>query len=208
MVENLSRRGGADRIQFRRARFDESIEGRLLSDLAVERSQDPIETAVDLLRQGDVSIISHNMQEDDVRTLMVPSWNMTSSDGALVPWMEGVPHPRAYGTFPRKIRQYVVEEGVVDLPTAIRSMTGLPAQVFRISDRGVLRVGAYADVAVFDLSALNDPASFTQPHQLAEGMVAVFVNGEAALSSGAVTGTLAGRIIHKNGLGVAPQPGR
>jgi N-acyl-D-amino-acid deacylase len=87
-------------------------------------------------------------------------------------------------------------------------MTGLPAQVFRIADRGVLRVGAYADVAVFDLAALNDPASFTQPHQLAEGMVAVFVNGEAALSSGAVTGTLAGRVVHKNGLDVAPPSGR
>jgi N-acyl-D-amino-acid deacylase len=208
MVENLSRRGGADRIQFRRVLFDESIEGRLLSDLAAERSEDPIDTAVDLLRQGSVSIISHNMHDDDVKTLMVPSWNMTSSDGALVPWMEGVPHPRSYGTFPRKIHKYVVEEGVVNLPTAIRSMTGLPAQVFRIADRGVLRVGAYADVAVFDLAALNDPASFTQPHQLAEGMVAVFVNGEAALSSGAVTGTLAGRVVHKNGLDVAPASGR
>jgi N-acyl-D-amino-acid deacylase len=208
MVENLSRRGGADRIQFRRVIFDESIEGRLLSDLAAERSEDPIDTAVQLLRQGNVSIISHNMHDDDVRALMVPSWNMTSSDGALGPWMEGVPHPRAYGTFPRKIRQYVVEEGVVNLTTAIRSMTGLPAQVFRIADRGVLRVGAYADVAVFDLAAVNDPATFTQPHQLAEGMVAVFVNGEAALSSGAVTGTLAGRVIHKNGLGEAPPPGR
>ena len=206
MVENLARRGGADRIQFRRARFDESIEGRLLSDLAVERSQDPIDTAIDLLRQGSVSIISHNMSEDDVRTLMAPSWNMTSSDGGLVPWMEGVPHPRSYGTFPRKIRQFVLEEGVVDLPSAIRSMTGLPAQVLRISDRGVLRVGAYADVAVFDLAALNDPASFTQPHQLAEGMIEVFVNGEAALSAGAVTGILAGRVLQKNGRGQGSGP--
>ena len=197
MVENLDRRGGADRIRFRRVRFDESIEGRLLSDIASEPGRDPIDTAIDLLRRGGVSIISHNMHEDDVRTLMMPSWNMTSSDGGLVPWMEGVPHPRSYGTFPRKIRQFVLEEGIVDLAAAIRSMTGLPAQVLRISDRGVLRPGAYADVAIFDLVLLNDPATFTEPHQLAEGMIGVFVNGEAALSSGDFTGTLAGRVIRK-----------
>jgi len=204
MVDNLARRGGADRIQFGRFRQDESIEGRLLSDLARERGEDPLDTAIDLIRQGGpaqgeggIGIISFNMHEDDIATLMTPSWNMTSSDGALVPWMEGVPHPRAYGTFPRKFRQYVLEEGLVDLASAIRSMTGLPAQVFRISDRGVLRPGAYADVVVFDLALLNDPATFTQPHQLAEGMVEVFVNGEAAVSSGETTGTLAGRVLRK-----------
>ena len=195
MVESLDRSGGADRIQFRRVRFDESIEGRLLSDLASERGEDPIDTAIDLLRRGGVSIISYNMHQDDVRTLMTPSWNMTASDGGLVPWMEGVPHPRSYGTFPRKIRQFVLEEGIVDLAAAIRSMTGLPAQVLRISDRGVLRPGAYADVVAFDLTLLNDPATFTRPHQLAEGMIEVFVNGEAAVSSGDFTGTLAGRVI-------------
>ena len=197
MVENLARRGGADRIQFRRVRFDESIEGRLLSDLASERDSHPIDTAIDLLRRGGVGIISYNMHDDDVRTLMTPSWNMTASDGGLVPWGEGVPHPRSYGTIPRKIRQFVLEEGIVDLASAIRSMTGLPAQALRIPDRGVLRTGAYADVVVFDLARLNDPATFTEPHQLAEGMREVFVNGEAALSSGEFTGTLAGRVLRK-----------
>ena len=208
MVESLARRGGADRIQFRRVRFDESIEGQLLSDLARERSEDPIDTAIDLLRQGVVSIISHNMHEDDVRTLMAPSWNMTASDGDLVPWMEGVPHPRSYGTFPRKIRQFVLEEGIVDLASAIRSMTGLPAQVLRITDRGVLRPGAYADVVVFDLALLNDPTTFTEPHQLAEGMIEIFVNGEAAMSSGEITGTLAGRVIQKSTTALSSGPSR
>jgi N-acyl-D-aspartate/D-glutamate deacylase len=109
MVDNLARRGGADRIQFGRFRQDESIEGRLLSDLARERGEDPLDTAIDLIRQGGpaqgeggIGIISFNMHEDDIATLMTPSWNMTSSDGALVPWMEGVPHPRAYGTFRKR----------------------------------------------------------------------------------------------------------
>ncbi len=90
-----------------------------------------------------------------------------------------------------------MEEGIVELASAIRSMTGLPAQVLRISDRGILRPGAYADVAVFDLARLNDPATFTEPHQLAEGMIEVFVNGQAAVSSGEITGTLAGRVLRK-----------
>jgi N-acyl-D-aspartate/D-glutamate deacylase len=138
------------------------------------------------------------MHEDDLQTLMTPPWNMTASDGGLVPWMEGVPHPRSYGTFPRKIRHYVLEEGIVDLASAIRSMTGLPAQVFRISDRGVLRPGAYADIAVFDLGLLDSPATFTQPHQLAEGMIEVFVGGEAAVSGGEFTGILPGTVLRRN----------
>ena len=197
MVGNLARRDGANRIQFRRVVFDESLEGRLLSDLAEERDQDPIDTSIDLLRRGSVSIVSYNMHEDDVRTLMVQPWNMTSSDGGLVPWMEGVPHPRSYGAFPRKIRRYVAEEGLVDLAAAVRSMTSLPAQVFRILDRGMIRPGAYADLVVFDLARVNDPATFTEPHQLAEGMVEVFVNGEAALSQGEVTGLMPGRVMKR-----------
>ena len=197
MVDNLARRGGADRIQFRRVATDESLEGRLLSDVARARGQDPVDAAADLLRRGNVSIVSFNMHEDDVRTLMVPPWNMTSSDGGLVPWMEGVPHPRSYGAFPRKIRRYVIEEGLLDLAAAVRSMTSLPAQVFRIPDRGTIRPGAFADLVVFDLERLNDPATFAEPHQLAEGMVEVFVNGEAALSRGQITGATPGRVLAK-----------
>ena len=86
MVEGLARRGGADRIQFRRYRPDPSIEGRLLSDIAAERGKDPIDTAVDLIKRGSVSIVSFNMNDDDVETPMVQPWTMTSSDGDLVPW--------------------------------------------------------------------------------------------------------------------------
>jgi N-acyl-D-aspartate/D-glutamate deacylase len=197
MVENLARRGGADRIQFRRFRPDPSIEGRLLSEVAEERGADPIDQAVELLKAGGASIVSFNMHDRDIATFMVQPWTMTSSDGSLVPWMEGVPHPRSYGTFPRKIRHYVLEKGVVDLPFAIRSMTSLPAQVYRIPDRGLLREGMAADVVVFDLEAIRDRATFTAPHQLSEGMVHVFVNGEAAILDGEFTGVLAGRVLRK-----------
>lgn len=197
MVEGLARRGGADRIQFRRYVPDPSIEGRLLSDLASERGQDPLETAADLIRAGSVSIVSFNMHEDDIETLMVQDWTMTSSDGGLVPLGEGVPHPRSYGAFARKLRVYVNEEGTVTLPQAIRSMTSLPATVFSMPDRGVLRSGAAADVVVFDLDAVYDRAVFTDPHHYSEGMVHVFVGGVAAIRDGAFTGERPGRVLRR-----------
>lgn len=197
MIDNLARRGGASRIQFRRYRPDPSIEGKLLSDLARERGKDPLAVAVELIRGGSASIVSYNMDDDDVETLMVQPWTMTSSDGDLVPWREGVPHPRSYGAFPRKIRVYARERGVVGLEGAVRSMTSLPALVYRLPDRGILRAGAAADLVVFDLDRVRDTAEYTEPHQLAEGMVWVFVNGEAAVRDGAFTDARSGRVLQK-----------
>jgi N-acyl-D-aspartate/D-glutamate deacylase len=197
MIDNLARRGGAARVQFRRYRPDPSIEGRLLSDLAEERGADPLDLAVELIRGGSVSIVSHNMDEGDVEILMAQPWTLTSSDGDLVPLGLGVPHPRSYGAFPRKIRLYVREKGVVGLEAAIRSMTSLPALVFDMPDRGVLRAGAAADVVVFDLDRVRDTAEYTDPHRLAEGMVWVFVNGQAAIRDGALTDVRSGRVLRK-----------
>lgn len=197
MVDNLARRGGADRIQFRRYRQDPSIEGRLLSEVAEERGMDPIDLSIEFFKVASPSIVSFNMHEKDIATFMKQPWTMTSSDGDLVPWMEGVPHPRAYGAFSRKLRHYALDEGVIDLPFAIRSMTSLPAQVYRIPDRGTLQVGKAADVVVFDLETLRDNATFTEPHQLSEGMVHVFVNGKAAIKNREFTGVLAGRVLRK-----------
>ena len=197
MLRNLARRGGADRIQFRRFEPDPSIEGRLLSEVAAEAGVDPIAYSIELFKQGSPGIVSFNMTETDIRHLMVQPWNMTSSDGALPEWQVGVPHPRAYGAFPRKIRMYVVEQGVVGLGDAIRSMTSLPAQVFDLRDRGLLDEGRVADIVVFDLDRLTDRATFTEPHQLSEGMVHVMVNGRFALRDGAFTGELPGEVLRK-----------
>ena len=197
MASNLVRRGGADRLQFRRVSFDESLEGKLLSDVARQLGEAPLETALDLILRGDAGVVSFNMSENDVRELMVQPWTMMGSDGDLVPWMRGVPHPRSYGAFPHKIRVYARDGDVMSLAGAIRSMTGLTAQVFRIPDRGFLRRGAVADVLVFDLATVNDPATYADPHQLAEGMRWVFVNGTAAVADGEFTGMLAGRVLGK-----------
>jgi len=133
-----------------------------------------------------------------VRAFMREPWVMTASDGDLVPFGEGVPHPRSYSTFPRKLQRYAIESPVVTIDSAVRSMTSLPARVFRMRDRGELRVGAVADVVIFDPARLRDKATYSQPHQLAEGMVHVFVNGRAAVQDGKVTDLRAGRVLRRN----------
>jgi N-acyl-D-aspartate/D-glutamate deacylase/outer membrane protein assembly factor BamB len=196
MVENLARRGGAGRIQFVSG---EGIEGRTLQDLADEQGIDPIDVAIELLGSGGGgSIISHNMDAADVHTLMVQPWTMTASDGGLPRFGAGKPHPRSYGTFPRKIRQYVLEEEVLPLAAAIRSMTSLPATAFRIADRGTLRAGAFADVVVFDLARVRDLATYEDPHQYAEGVVHLLVNGQLAVRDGQPTGVRAGRALRRS----------
>jgi N-acyl-D-amino-acid deacylase len=195
IAENLDRRGGADRIQFRHYAVDPSVEGRTLAQVAAERGETPIETTIHMLAEGGARIVSFNMHDDDVVRLMQQPWTMTASDGEMVPLGEGVPHPRAYGSFPRKIARYAVERGVIDVGTAIRSMTHLPALVYDVPGRGLVRPGMIADLVVFDLGELRDLATFTDPHQYAEGMVHVLVGGRFAIRDGTFTGERAGAVL-------------
>jgi N-acyl-D-amino-acid deacylase len=195
MWENLDRRGGAERIQFRSHRPDPSIEGRTLAQVAEERGVDAVEAALQLLREGGPGIVSFNMDDRDLAEFMRQPWVMASSDGEFPVWGEGVPHPRAYGAFARRLRTYVLDEGVLELEEAVRGMTSLPAAVHRMEGRGLIRVGAVADLAVFDLERVRDRATFTEPHQYAEGMVHVLVGGEVAMRDGQATGVRAGRVL-------------
>lgn len=196
MKENLARRGGADRIQFRYYSPDSTIEGKTLQEVAEARDSSPLDMAITLIQDGRPGIVSFNMKDEDVHRFMRQPWTMTSSDGGLVKLGQGVPHPRNYGTFPRKIREYVLEKEVIDLSSAIRSMTTLPAQVFGITDRGQIREGAKADIVIFDLDQLRDNATFRQPHQFSEGMVYVLVNGQYALKEGQISDRRWGRVLN------------
>ncbi|UCC48891.1 MAG: D-aminoacylase [Gemmatimonadota bacterium] len=197
ILENLDRRGGAARLSFRRHEPDPSIEGRTLEEVAEERGLEPVDLAIDLLKAGGARLVSFNMKPAEVELFMRQPWTMTCSDGDLERMGVGKPHPRSYGTFPRKIRVYVLQRGVIDLATAVHSMTGLSATVFRLDDRGYLRPGASADIVVFDLERLRDTATYDDPHQLAEGMVHVLVNGAFAIESGQLTGDLNGRVLSR-----------
>lgn len=195
MVKNLERRGGAATLQISRYPPDRSLEGRLLSELAEEQGVEPVDVALELLDSGGAGLVSFNMSEEDIAVIMQKDYTMTCSDGGLVPTGEGKPHPRYYGSFTRKIGRYVRERGVIGLAHAVRSMTSLPATVFGFADRGALREGAAADVVVFDFARIRDRATYRDPHQLAEGVEHVLVNGVFAVRDGRLTGSLSGEVL-------------
>ena len=197
MVVNLERRGGADRLQFSSYDPDHSVEGKTLADVARDRHTEPVQLALSMLKKGDAGLVSFNMDERDIATFMRQPWTMTCTDGGLVSMDDGVPHPRFYGAFSRKIRKYVVEDHTIDLPAAIRSMTALAANVFHLDDRGWVRAGMKADLLVFDPRHVRDVATYSKPHQLSEGMVYVLVNGGIAVDSGKFAAGGYGRVLSR-----------
>ena len=109
------------------------------------------------------------------------------------------PHPRSYGTFPRKIGRYALDDKIVSTEQALRSATGLPADILGLTDRGYLRPGTFADVVVFDPATYRDAATFEKPHQYSAGVRHLFVNGEPAISDGKPTTTIAGKALRHPG---------
>jgi len=195
--ENIRRRGGAASLQIASYAPDRSLQGKTLEQIASARGVAAAEAAIELMVRGSASIVSFNMSEADIRHIMTRPYTMTSSDGGLVPPGAGQPHPRNYGAFARRLNVYVRERGVTSLEWAIRSMTSLPALAFGMKDRGVVREGAAADLAVFDPEAVRDRATYTEPHQLAEGMWWVLVNGVPVVEEGKFTTALPGQVLRK-----------
>lgn len=197
VTENIRRRGGPASIVIASGRGAEGEAGRSLEQIAAARGLSPARAAVDILLGGGASIVSFNMSEDNIRAFMRRPWTMTSSDGDLSLPGPSRPHPRGHGAFARKLAVYVRERGVVSLEEAVRTGTSLSARVFGMADRGELRVGALADVVVFDPSAVKDVATYEDPHQHAVGMRYVLVNGTLAVDNGAPTGALAGVVLRR-----------
>jgi N-acyl-D-amino-acid deacylase len=195
MAANLERRGGAKTLVIARYQPDASLEGKSLDEIARARRMAPVEAAMDLIMKGGASVVSFNMAEPDIELIMRQPFTMTCTDGDLVAAGQGKPHPRGNGAFARKLRVYVRERAVVDLPFAIRSMTSLPASVYGMKDRGVLRPGAWADVLVFDPAKVRDVATYEDPHQMSEGIQYAMVNGVVVKDAGSFTGKLPGKVV-------------
>jgi dihydroorotase/N-acyl-D-amino-acid deacylase len=200
----LTDRGGGDlsRVQFSRVPWDRTLEGKTLRDWAERRGLAPTpehgaELVIEAMQRGGGNAIYHVLDEGDVRRIMVHPQTMIASDGRLSRPGDGHPHPRAYGTFPRVLGEYVRERKLLPLHVAIHKMTGMPAKRLGLADRGVLREGAFADVVVFDPATVKDRATFTEPHQYPAGIETVVVNGEVAVAQGAPTGARAGRVLQR-----------
>jgi N-acyl-D-amino-acid deacylase len=192
---NFERRGGPDKLVISFYTPNHALEGKTLAEIAKAMNRPPEEAVLDLLVKGDASLVSFNMSDEDIDRIMRQPFTMTCTDGDLVAFGNGKPHPRGNGAFARKLHVYVEERKVIDLPFAVRSMTSLPASVFGMKDRGVLRTGAWADILIFDPLRVRDTATYQEPHQLAEGMQYVLVNGIVAEDAGAWTEKLGGKIV-------------
>ncbi len=189
METNLKRRGGANSLLLTSARNRDFV-GKRLDAIATAMSKTPVETALEVIKQGGASVASFNMQESDIENFMKQDWVMTGSDGSGG-------HPRKFGTYPRKLREYVFKRRVITLPRMIQASSAQVADTFRLPDRGRLAVHQFADVIVFDEKTVNERATYEQPEVLSVGMKYVIVNGKLAVEDGKYTGALAGQPLRK-----------
>jgi N-acyl-D-amino-acid deacylase len=205
--ENLYNAAGPEGmllVSFRNPQL-RSFSGRTLADIARERGKSPAETAMDLVIEDGsrVGTVYFLMSEDNVRREVALPWVSFGSDEAsqapVPPFLEFMPHPRAYGNFARLLGKYVRDERAIPLEEAIRRLTSLPAANLKLRDRGTLAKGALADVVVFDPQTIADHATYEKPHQFATGMRHVFVNGTAVLRDGEHTGATPGRVVRGPG---------
>ncbi len=188
------------------------LTGKSLAEVARMRGKSAEETAMDLVVQDGsrVSTVYFLMSEQNVRRQMAIPWVSFGSDGgALAPegvFLKSSNHPRSYGTFARVLGRYVREEKIITLEEAVRRLSGLPAKNLKLTNRGTLRPGNYADVVIFNPATIADKATFEEPRQYATGMMHVFVNGKQVVRNGEHTGAKPGRVVRGPGWKGAPTP--
>jgi N-acyl-D-amino-acid deacylase len=181
------------------------LQGKTLAEVAKTWNKDPMDALFDLLIEDNAftEVAVFGMSEPDVTLALQQPWVSIDNDSEGTS-PEGIlgqehPHPRAYGTFPRILRKYVREEKKLTLEDAIRKFSALPAQRMRLTDRGVLKAGMWADLVVFDPATIRDVATFDNPNQLSQGMEYVLVNGIAVIDQGKMTGAKPGKVLRGRG---------
>ena len=190
-------------ISYVKTEANRDIVGKSVEQIAADREQDPRETYLGLIDEEDnqVGAVVHNRVESDVRFFLSHPLAMIGSDGnAISPTgahSHEKPHPRFYGTYPRILGRYVREQSLMSLETAVRKMTGMPAERLHLRDRGLVEEGFVADLAIFDPDEVIDRSTFDDPHQLSEGVRHVLVNGELVVSEGKHTGARPGRVLRR-----------
>ena len=200
IAHEIRRRGGAENLLVLEYP-DASLVGKTLAELSAERGLDPVDTAIRLQLEGDPTragggrLRGFSLSEMDLDVFYQQPWVITASDAGITMAGDGSTHPRFYGTFPRRIRRFAMEKGLGTVEEAVRTMTSLPAQVLGLRDRGLVREGMWADLVVFDPQEIRDMATALDPHQYAEGIDYVFVNGEAVVEGGELTWALPGVVV-------------
>jgi len=203
-LETARDRDTLSAIYISRSTWKPEWEGKNLKEILLSQGkklsrENAAELIIDIEKNGGAGGIFFQMDEKDVEALMRLPYTMHASDGAIQVPGKGMPHPRSYGTFPRVIARYVRDRGVLSLGDAIRKMTSLPAQVFRIRNRGMIREGMYADITIFDDREFADTATFREPHRYSRGLRYVIVNGRIVVKDNTHTGRRPGMIVYGPG---------
>ena len=188
MEQNLWRRGGADSLLVTAS--DSEWRGKTLEEISEQTGLDPLEAAVEVVRGGNPSIASFNMNPDDINAIAIQKWVMTGSDGSGG-------HPRKYGTYPTAYRDMVVRDKLFSFEWFVRRSSGLVADGLKICDRGYLQEGKVADIVVLDLETYEPVADFQNPTELATGVIHSLVNGEFAVAYRERLATLPGQIFDR-----------
>jgi N-acyl-D-amino-acid deacylase len=195
-------RGGGDpkNVLMARCSFDPELAGHNLDQLTRGAGRavtfdTAAETALELIQKGGCSAIFHAIDEDDVARILKHPATMVASDGEVTIFGKDSPHPRSYGTFARVLGRYVREQKLLTLEEAVRKMSAMPAARIGLPDRGLLRPGMKADIAVFDPARVADTATFERPHSYAVGVLLVAVNGEVVFEDGKMKGARPGRVL-------------
>ena len=188
-----------ERGQLMIASFDKKPQwvGKLIGEVAKMENRNAVDVALEVLHDGDAMGVNFGMDEADVRFAMTLPWVATASDGSVKVDDGTRPHPRSFGTFPRKIGRYAIREKVLSLPAAVRSASGLPADILGMTDRGYVRKDLVADLVVFDPKGLEDRATYELPFEPSVGVRWVLLSGETAIANGALQTTLAGRPLRR-----------
>ncbi|MCE7741711.1 MAG: D-aminoacylase [Candidatus Heimdallarchaeota archaeon] len=204
--DNLNKEAGSYNVYISDVKVDEwkDVEGKNVGEITeIKGKTDPCDTIFDMLleNEGEVGITIRSMGEEDINRIMKSKYTSIGCDGwGVAPdgiMGYGKPHPRFYGTFPRIIRKYVKEEGLLTLEEAIRKMTSLSAQKLGLFDRGLIREGMWADITIFDYERIYDKATYEEPHQFSEGIEYVLVNGEFVLEKGKLNERLPGKVLRR-----------
>lgn len=179
---------------------DTTLNGKNISEInrskgRKQKAKAEAETILEMVENGSAQMVFFSIHEDDLRRVMQYPFNMFASDGGIVRFGEGSPHPRSYGTNARVLGHYVRALKVIRMEEAIRRMTSLPAQKFQLYDRGLIRAGMAADLVVFDENVVIDQSTFDEPHAYSYGFVYTIVNGVVTLAEGKHTRARAGQVL-------------
>ena len=193
--QRLEEHLGGKSVKIARYAKKTAWQGKDLFTIAETEKKTPLEIVIEIQRNGGAQVVNFGMNDEEMRLFMKEPYVATASDGSsMLPGMT-VPHPRSYGTFSRKIGRFAIEDEIITLPQAIRSASGLPADILKLPERGYLKAGYFADIVVFDPKTFRDKATFDRPHQYSTGVKYLFVNGRLAIDDGKSTNVLAGRVL-------------